>query len=215
MKEHQKIHKKRELKTQEVKKMTIKELLGEQYVEGMTLEQVDELLKGKKLVDPESLPKSVKKETFDKTASELAEANRRLKEIEESKLTADERLKKELEEAENTKSLYKSELAKLKAKEIFVGAGLKEEDYSEILEGVVASDVEITVARANNMVKLINSQKEAVKRAVEADLLRGTSRPPATQGGDTFETLYKQASEAGDTVTMIALKRQQEEQNKQ
>lgn len=195
--------------------MTIKELLGDAYQEGMTLEQVDELLKGRKLVDPETLPKSVKKETFDKTASELAEANRKLKEIEEAKMTAEEKLQKELQEAENTKSLYQTEFARLKAKEVFVGAGLTEDDYKDILDGVVASDVDITVARANNMVKLINSQKEAVKKAVEADLLRGTPRPPSTLGGDTLENLYKQASEAGDIASMVALIRQQEEQNKQ
>ena len=55
--------------------MDLKTLLGDAYKENMTLDEINEALEGMNLVDPSTLPKSVSKEVFDKTASSL----RRLK----------------------------------------------------------------------------------------------------------------------------------------
>ena len=59
--------------------MNLKELLGDAYREDMTLEEVEQALEGINLVDPAKLPKSVSKEVFDKTASELARVKKSLR----------------------------------------------------------------------------------------------------------------------------------------
>lgn len=157
--------------------MNLKELLGDAYREDMTLEEVEQALEGINLVDPATLPKSVSKEVFDKTASELARVKKELKELQEKNMTAEEKLKLELEKAAESQAQYKRELSKLRAREIFVTAGLSEEDYTPLIDIVVSEDEEVTKARAKSMVDVIASQKKAVEKTVKAELLKGTPKP--------------------------------------
>lgn len=191
--------------------MDLKTLLGDAYKEGMTIDEINAALADKNFVDPATLPKSVSKDLFDKTASELAKVKKELKDLQESTMTADEKLKAELEKATTAQLTYKKELSKLRAKEIFVSAGLTEADYSSILDAVVSEDEETTKARAKSMVDLISAQKAAVEKAVKAELLKGTPKPPAGTGGDTDEAFEKEIEAAranGDMATVAALIRQ-------
>jgi len=191
--------------------MDLKTLLGDAYKENMTLDEINAALADKNFVDPATLPKSVAKDVFDKTASELAKVKKELKDLQESTMTADEKLKAELEKATTAQLTYKKELSKLRAKEIFVSAGLTEADYSSILDAVVSEDEETTKARAKSMVDLISAQKAAVEKAVKAELLKGTPKPPAGDGGDTGEAFEKEIEAAranGDMATVAALIRQ-------
>jgi len=192
--------------------MDLKTLLGDAYKENMTLDEINEALKGVNLVDPSTLPKSVSKEVFDKTASELAKVKKQLKELQEKSMTDEEKLQAELEKAIESQQRYAKELAKLRAKEIFVSAGLTEADYSSILDVVVSEDEETTKTRAKSMVDLISAQKAAVEKAVKAELLRGTPKPPAGEGSNTggaFEKEIEAARANGDMATVAALIRQQ------
>lgn len=157
--------------------MNLKELLGDNYREDMTVEEVGQALKELNLVDPSTLPKSVDKKVFDKTASELADYKRQLRELQEQNLTAEEKLKLELEKAAEAQTQYAVELSKLRATEIFVTSGLTEDDYKSLLDIVVTADEESTKARAKSMVDLIASQKKATEKAVKAELLKGTPKP--------------------------------------
>jgi hypothetical protein len=159
--------------------MDIKTLLGDAYKEGMTLEEINAALADKNLVDPTTLPKSVDKTVFDKTASELAKANKRVKELEEANMTADEKVKAETDKALKMQSDLAKELSKLKAKEIFVTAGLTEADFGAILDSVVSEDSKTTEETAKNFVKILSSQKAAVEKAVKEQVLKDTPKPPA------------------------------------
>lgn len=192
--------------------MDLKTLLGDAYKEGMTIDEINAALADKNFVDPATLPKSVAKDVFDKTASELAKVKKELKELQETTMTADEKLKAEMEKATNAQLTYMKELSKLRAKEIFVSAGLTEADYSSILDAVVSEDEETTKTRAKSMVDLISAQKAAVEKAVKAELLKGTPKPPAGDGGNTggaFEKEIEEARANGDMATVAALIRQQ------
>ena len=138
------------------------------------------------MVDPATLPKSVSKEVFDKTASELARVKKELKELQEQNMTAEEKLKLELEKAAESQAQYKRELSKLRAREIFVTAGLSEEDYTPLIDIVVSEDEEVTKVRAKSMVDVIASQKKAVEKAVKAELLKGTPKP---EPGEPFKPM--------------------------
>ena len=50
--------------------MELKDLLGDKYRDDLTIEEINALLADKNFVDPSTLPKSVEKSVFDKTASE-------------------------------------------------------------------------------------------------------------------------------------------------
>ena len=164
--------------------MDIKTLLGDAYKDGMTLEEINAALADKNFVDPTTLPKSVTKDVFDKTASELAKVKKELKDLQETSMTADEKLKAEMDKATNAQLTYAKELSKLRAKEIFVSAGLTESDYASILDAVVSEDEETTKVRAKSMVDLITAQRVAVEKALRAELLKGTPKPPAGKGGE-------------------------------
>lgn len=166
--------------------MNLKELLGDAYREDMTLEEVEQALAGINLVDPDKLPKSVSKEVFDKTASELARIKKELKELQEKNMTAEEKLKLELEKAAVSQAKYAKELSKLRATEIFVTAGLSEEDYTPLIDIVVSEDEEVTKVRAKSMVDVIASQKKAVEKTVKAELLKGTPKP---EPGEPFKPM--------------------------
>ena len=191
--------------------MNLKELLGDAYKEGMSFEEIEAALADKELVDPSTLPKSVSKEVFDKTASELSKVKKELKALKEASMTDAEKLQAELDKAKEAQAIYNKELSKLRAKEIFVSAGLTEADYSSILDAVVSEDEETTKVRAKSMVDLISAQKAAVEKAVKAELLKGTPKPPAGEGGDTGEAFEKEIEAAranGDMATVAALIRQ-------
>lgn len=192
--------------------MGLKKLLGDDYKEDLTIEEINELLEGKNFVDPETLPKSVDKKVFDKTASELAAIKKKLKAVEQAAMTDEEKIKEEMQKATELQNQFQRELAKIRAKEIFVEAGLKAEDYTLILDSVVTEDEETTQTRAEAMVKLVNAQKEAVEKAVKAELLKGTPKPPAGDGGAPldFTKQINEARENGDMVTMASLIRQQQ-----
>jgi cysteinyl-tRNA synthetase len=192
--------------------MNLKELLGDAYKENMTIDEVNEALANI------TAPKTVSKEQWDKTASELAsskklvrELQEKLRELEESSMTAEEKLKAETERAQELQKALSQKLSALKAKEIFVSAGLTEADYSSILDVVVSEDEETTKTRAKSMVDLISAQKAAVEKAVKAELLKGTPKPPAGEGSNTggdFEKEIEAARANGDMATVAALIRQ-------
>ncbi len=163
--------------------MKIQDLLGDAYKADMTLAEIETLLADKHLVDPSTLPKSVDKSVFDKTASELAATKKALKELQESSMTADERIQAELAKAAEAQKTYAKELSKLKAKEVFVSAGLSEADYSSILDSIVSEDETATLTLSKGMVNLIAAQKTATEKALRAELLKGTPKPGAGTPG--------------------------------
>ncbi len=158
--------------------MNLKDLLGDAYKENMTIDEVNEALANI------TAPKTVSKEVFDKTASELAsskklvrELQEKLRELEESSMTAEEKLKAETERTQELQKALSQKLSALKAKEIFVAAGLSEKDYSPLLDVVVSDSEETTVNRAEAMIKVINAQKAATEAAVKAELMKNTPAP--------------------------------------
>lgn len=173
--------------------MNLKELLGDAYKEGMTFEEIEAALADKELVDPSTLPKSVSKDVFDKTASELSKVKKELIALKEASMTDAEKLQAELDKAKEAQAIYNKELSKLRAKEIFVTAGLTETDYASILDIVVSEDEETTKTRAKNMVDLIAAQKAAAEKAIKAELLKGTPKPKPGEGdtGITKEQFEK------------------------
>jgi len=116
----------------------------------------------------------------------LARIKKELKELQEQNMTAEEKLKLELEKAAESQAQYKRELAKLRATEIFVTAGLSEEDYTPLIDIVVSEDEEVTKVRAKSMVDVIASQKKAVEKTVKAELLKGTPKP---EPGEPFKPM--------------------------
>ena len=141
----------------------------------MTPEDKLKALEGFEVEDPDYTG-YVKKEVFDKTASELAEQKKQLK----SKLTEDEAQKqKEQEERETLQANYdrllrESTVSKNKAK--LLALGYDEKLADETAEAMADGDTE----------KVFANQKknlEAVEKKVRAEALKDTPKP--TPDGDS------------------------------
>lgn len=135
----------------------------------MTPEQKLAALEGYDVPDPDYTG-YVKKDVFDKTASELAAKKKELTE----KMTEDEQKKlKEQEEREELQSkyeklLHESEVSKFKAK--LLGMGYEEKLADDTAEAMASGDSE----------KVFANQKkhlEAVEKKVRAEALKDTPKP--------------------------------------
>lgn len=192
--------------------MDLKTLLGDAYKENMTLDEINEALADKNFVDPSTLPKSVEKSVFDKTASELAKVKKELKALQESSMTDAEKLQAELDKAQEAQTTYARELSKLRAKEIFVEAGLTEKEYSSILDTVVSDDEEVTKTRAKTMIELIANQKKLAEEKLKKELLKDT---PTPRDGDGSSTITKEDFKKMGWRERVELKQQNPELFKQ
>lgn len=146
----------------------------EGYAE-MSAEDKLKALEGFDIPDPD-YSGYVKKDVFDKTASELAGVKKQLKD----KMTDDEAAKqKEQEEREELQSKYdkllrESEISKHKAK--LLGLGYDEKLADETAEAMADGDME----------KVFTNQKkhlDSVEKRVRADALKDTPKP--TPDGDS------------------------------
>ena len=145
--------------------------------EGMTPEEKIKALEAYEIEDVQpDYSGYVKKDVFDKTASELAGVKKQLKE----KMTDDEAAKqKEQEEREELQSKYEkllhdSEVSKNKAK--LLALGYEEKLADDTAEAMVTGDLE----------KVMANQKKhlgAVEKKVRAEALKDTPKP--TGDGDS------------------------------
>lgn len=194
----------------------IQSLLGEAYREGMTVEEINAALANRQFVDPATLPKSVEKSVFDKTASELSKVKKELAQMKDASMSDDEKVQAALAAADAKEKEFSAKLNRLEAEKLFVAAGLTQDDYADVLDDIVSEDTEKTMKRAQNTLALITGQRTAAEKALRAELMRGTPKPPAGQGGKPAGPNYqKQISDAlarGDAAGAAALMRRQQEE---
>ena len=145
--------------------------------EGMTPEEKIKALEAYEIEDVQpDYSGYVKKDVFDKTASELAGVKKQLKE----KMTDDEAAKqKEQEEREELQSKYEkllhdSEVSKNKAK--LLALGYEEKLADDTAEDMVTGDLEKVMANQKKHL-------EAVEKKVRAEALKDTPKP--TGDGDS------------------------------
>lgn len=151
----------------------------------MSAEDKLKALEGLDIPDPDYTG-YVKKDLFDKKASELAQAKKELEEKlsddEKSKLEQ-EKAQKELEEKYN-QLLHESQVAKDKAQ--LVALGYDEKLADETAEAMVSGD---TAKVFENQKKF----KEALEKSIRAEALKDTPKPEGGAGSNvvTLEDLRK------------------------
>jgi hypothetical protein len=189
----------------------LKTLLGDAYKEGMTVDEINKALADKDLVDRSTLPKTVLKETFDKTASELAELKKKVKILEESSMTAEEKAK----EAELKAKEYTVKLNRLEIEKLFVQSGLSDKEYNPILDGIVSDDLEKSKVLASSILTTFKSKITSAEQKVKEELLNNTPRTPAGEGvppSRKYQKEYEEALARGDMASAAAwLRKAQEE----
>lgn len=156
-------------------KLNIKELPG--YKDDMTAEEKLALLEAYEIPEPDYTG-YIAKSIFDKTASDLAEAKKRIKE----KMTADEQADAEREAAEKALRERLETLERDKAVSERTAYYLSRKGYDETL-AKEAANAFVT----GETEKLNAAEKKAevnYEKALRAELLRGTPGPDGNGGGD-------------------------------
>lgn len=163
--------------------MNIKDLLGDAYKEGMTVEEITAALEKVSLPDDSSAEMEKLKSALSKSNSEAADYKKQLR----AKQTEDEAAKqKEQEERERLQSDYEKLLRKTtvsdnKAK--LLGLGYDEKLADETAEAMADGDSEKV---------FVNQKKhlDSVEKKVRAEALKDTPPPVGGEGSKTM-TLEK------------------------
>ena len=126
----------------------------------------------------------IPKSRFDQVNDEKKEALTKLKELEETNMSEEEKREQAIKDAVAKQQELTTELAKVKAREVFVKANMTEEDYNDMLELVDTSSVESAVERATKMVSIIETQKSKHEKNVLKQKLEDIHSPNGGKGND-------------------------------
>lgn len=176
----------------------LQQLLGDLYKEDMTLEEVEKALATKKLID---------KADFDKKASELAEANRKLKAMEDSTLSDQEKLENERIAREAELQALKAELAKSSAKSIFAESGLSESEIEPFLNLIATQDRDEAVKTAQGITNVLKTKQTALEKQLKEQLLKDTPKPEG-KGGASDPVMTKELFEQLSFTKQVEFKQQ-------
>lgn len=185
----------------------IQSLLGDAYKEGMTLEEINEVLADRELVDKSQFDGFVPKSLLDKATSEAADYKKKWKAASsDQEQKAIEDAEKQAAIEEELKSLRRSTKVSEYEKQ-HLALKYDEKDAKEIAEALYDGDMD-TVFR------LQKKHEEALQKSIKADLMKQMPTPPS--GNQTTIDYSKQIAEAqasGNMALMAALIRQQSEAN--
>ena len=167
----------------------LRSLLGDDYKEGMTLEDINKALEAKELVEKSVMDGFVPKTLLDKASSEAADYKKRWKATQ----TAQEQTA--IEDKERTEAL-ETQVASLKRENQltkfqgeYLGMGYKPEDAAKIATAMADGDTETVFS-------LTKQHQESIKKTVEAELMKNMGTPPAGQGGSGSVDYTKQQKDA-------------------
>lgn len=165
--------------------MNIKELLGENFRDDMSTEELLEAVSALGLIDPKSQPKSVNKDVFDKTASELAAEKRARKDLEKRLMTEEELKAAKDKEVADKIAHYETLTRGVIARERLAEAGIVNPELAELIVGNARFESdEALVKLIDGVVALHKKTKSDTEKSVKADLLAGTPEPPAGKAPD-------------------------------
>lgn len=160
--------------------MTLKELLGSDYKEGMTPEEISAALATKTFIDPATLGETVAKATFDKTASELAKAKKDLADYKAANMTEEQKREQLMRDLEAEKHSFILKSNRLDVEKVLVAAGLTEKEYASFIDGIVTEDAAASTAVAESIAKAIGAKSAAAAAEAKRE---GINNTPKAQDG--------------------------------
>ena len=162
--------------------MNIKDLLGDAYKEGMTVDEITTALEGIEMPTDNSAEIDRLKAALSKSNSEAADYKKQLRE----KMSAEELKAKE--DAEKMEALIKERDSLLREKTIaghkanYLALGYEEKLAQETAEAMANGELDKVFANQKK-------HNEALEKKIRADVLKGTPKP---EGGTGSETITKE-----------------------
>ncbi len=128
-----------------------------------------------------------KKNVDPKELKQLREDSAAYKKLQEADLTDAEKIQKALNDAAASKAEFDKKSNRLDVEKILVAAGLNEEDYKDVIDGLVSEDAEKSKALATSLASMLGKQKEAAVQRTKEELMDGTLTPGGDKGGSGNE----------------------------
>ncbi len=130
----------------------------------------------------------IPKDQYDKTATKLKEKTQELNtlnsEFEEAKkaqMSEQEKMQFEIEKAEKVKQEFLLKTNRLDAEKLFVSAGIAEDDYKDLIDGLVSPDAEKTKQVVSGVANMLKKERDTAIAKTKEEMLDSTPRP---QGGN-------------------------------
>jgi hypothetical protein len=118
---------------------------------------------------------TAKKHNVDpKVLKQLQDDSEAYKKLQEAGMTDAEKMQKTLDDAKAAEANFKKQSSQLEVEKILVTAGLTEEDYKDLLDGLVSEDVEKSKTLATSMASMLSKQKESAIQKTKEELLDNT-----------------------------------------
>lgn len=128
---------------------------------------------------------AAKKNNVDpKVLKQLQEDSAAYKKLQEAGLSDEEKIQKALDDAAASKADFQKKSNRLDVEKILVSAGLTEEDYKDIIDGLVSEDAEASKNLATSMSNMLTKQKEAAIQKTKEELMDRTKTPGGSGDGE-------------------------------
>lgn len=135
-----------------------------------TEEQITAILN----INVNDLAEAKKKNVDPKVLKKLQEDSAAYEKLKEAGLTDEEKIQKALQDAKDAEANYKRQSSRLDVEKILVAAGLTEDDYKDLIDGLVSEDAEASKTLATNLASMLAKQKEAAVQKTKEELMDGT-----------------------------------------
>lgn len=145
---------------------------------GLTEEQAVAILN----INGTELQEARKKNVDPKELKRLQGIESEYTKLQEAGLTDAEKAAKALADAETAKIEFAKKSNRLEAEKILVAAGLTEEDYKDLIDGIVSDNEESTKAMATSLAGMVSKQKDAAIQKTKEELMDKTKTPGGTGG---------------------------------
>lgn len=144
---------------------------------------------------------AAKKNNVDpKVLKQLQEDSAAYKKLQEADLTDAEKIQKALNDAAASKAEFAKKSNRLDVEKILVGAGLTEEDYKDLIDGLVSEDADVSKTLATNLANMLTKQKEAAVQKTKEELMDGTQTPGGKGGAGGDEGTKTDAEKFAETM---------------
>lgn len=118
---------------------------------------------------------AAKKNNVDpKVLKKLQEDSAAYEKLKEAGLTDEEKIQKALQDAKDAEANYKRQSSRLDVEKILVAAGLAEDDYKDLIDGLVSEDAEASKTLATNLASMLAKQREAAVQRTKEELMDET-----------------------------------------
>lgn len=176
------------------------------YKEGMTAEEKLALYEA---YEPD-YSGYVKKDVFDKKASEAAALSRDLKAYREKEMTEEQRKAEQEKALEEAEAGYKAKICSLEMEKVFAAAGV-----TELPELPTFTETEKAVSFANGIVSMLTAKVTAAEQRTKADMLAGSPPSAGNAAGEAaqLKSKWAEAVTGGDVVAQVKLMREAQEKN--